>query len=128
MKHETRNKQGVTNGTVSFHEKLKGTMDAYVHLVYKLSRDFPRDELYGVTAQLRRAALSVILNYIEGYARFRNKVHRHFLEIAYGSLQESKYLLDFSSKEKYLPEEDYKVALDLAEEIGAMLWGILRKL
>ncbi len=97
-------------------------MDEYVHLVYKFTRSFPRDELYGVISQIRRASLSVILNYVEGYARRKRKVYLNFLETSYGSLKESKYLLYFSLKENYLEEEDYKKALSLSEEIGAMLW------
>ncbi len=112
----------------TYHEKLKKEMDEYVHFVYALTRNFPKEELYGVTSQLRRSALSVILNYIEGYARGREKVHKNFLEISYGSLKESKYLLHFSLVEKYISEEDYKIVINLAENIGAMLWGILRKL
>lgn len=103
-------------------------MDEYVHLIYQLTRKFPKEELYGVIAQLRRSALSVILNYIEGYARGKDKVHKNFLEIAYGSLKESKYLLHFSLVEKYLTEVDYKKVMKLAEEIGAMLWGMISKL
>ena len=76
-----------------FHDELKAKMDNYVHLVYKLTKNFPKEELYGVISQLRRAALSVILNYIEGYARKKDKVYKNFLEISYGSLKESKYLL-----------------------------------
>ena len=56
-----------------FHDILKRKMDEYVHLVYKITRSFPREELYGSTSQLRRAALSVVLNYIEGYARLWEK-------------------------------------------------------
>lgn len=112
----------------TYHEKLKREMDEYVHLVYALTKKFPKDELYGVIFQLRRSTLSVILNYIEGYARGREKVHKNFLEISYGSLKESKYLLHFSLVEKYISEEDYKKAINLAENIGAMLWGILKKL
>jgi four helix bundle protein len=56
-----------------FHDKLKEKMDEYKHFVYSLSRKFPKDELYGVTSQLRRATLSVMLNYIEGFARRRNR-------------------------------------------------------
>ena len=103
-------------------------MDEYVHLIYAISRKFPREEIYGVTSQLRRSALSVILNYIEGYARMRNKVHKNFLEISYGSLKESKYLLDFSLKEKYLIESDYQKTIRLADEIGAMLWTTMQKI
>ncbi len=99
-------------------------MDAYVHLVYKLTKNFPRDEIYGVTSQLRRSALSVILNFIEGYARMRDKVQQNFFEISYGSLQESKYLLEFSYKENYINENDFIETSKLADEIGAMLWTI----
>ena len=49
-----------------FHDDLKLKMNKYAHLVYRLTRNFPREEIYGVTSQLRRSALSVILNYIEG--------------------------------------------------------------
>ncbi|MFQ6084082.1 MAG: four helix bundle protein [Candidatus Aminicenantia bacterium] len=112
----------------TYHEKLKKDMDEYVHFVYSLTRKFPKEELYGVTSQLRRASLSVILNYIEGYARGKDKVHKNFLEISYGSLKESKYLLYFSLVEKFLSKDDYKKAIKLADNIGAMLWGIIRKL
>ena len=97
-------------------------------MVYKLTRKFPKEEIYGVTSQLRRAALSVVLNYIEGYARGKNKAHKNFLEISYGSLKESKYLLYFSLIENYLTKTEYAEAMRLAEDIGAMLWGIIRKL
>ena len=110
----------------TFHEQLKKNMDEYAHSVYTITRSFPKGELYGVTSQLRRAALSVILNYIEGYARNRNKVHKNFLEISYGSLQESKYLLTFSLKENYLSKEDHDKIMMVADRIGAMLWGTIK--
>ena len=66
--------------------------------------------------------MSVILNYIEGFARRRPAVQLNFLEISYGSLRESKYLLYFSKREKYIKEDDYGFGIALAEEIGAMLW------
>ncbi|OGK19927.1 hypothetical protein A3C23_04475 [Candidatus Roizmanbacteria bacterium RIFCSPHIGHO2_02_FULL_37_13b] len=112
----------------TYHELLKEKLDQYVHLIYKLTRLFPKEELYGVTSQLRRSSLSVILNYIEGYARGKSKVHKNFLEISYGSLKESKYLLHFCFIEKYLTETEYKRALSINNEIGAMLWGIICKL
>ncbi len=112
---------------INFHDVLKEKMDAYAHLVYSISRDFPKEETYGVTSQIRRASLSVILNYIEGYARRKKNVYRNFLEISYGSLKESKYLLHFCLKENYLSEEEYSQALKLSDEIGAMLWSFLKK-
>lgn len=123
IKHETCNMKPET-----YHDKLKQKMDEFVHTVYQITRNFPKEELYGSISQLRRAALSVILNYVEGYARQREKVNKNFLEISYGSLKECKYLLHFSLVEKYVSKADYDKVLSLAEEIGAMLWGILRKL
>ncbi len=112
----------------NFHEELKKKMDEYVHLIYGFTRNFPKEEMYGVTSQLRRASLSVILNYIEGFARQKKAVKRNFWEISYGSLKESKYLLHFSLVEKYLKQSDYQKAINLAEEIGAMLWRSLQPL
>ena len=111
----------------SYFEKLKNKMDTYVHVVYKATKSFPKDEIYGLTSQFRRATLSVILNFIEGYARMRDKVQQNFFEISYGSLQESKYLLEFSYKEGYLNKSDFDQAMPLANEIGAMLWTIRNK-
>lgn len=103
-------------------------MDDYAHLAYRLTKGFPQAELYGITSQLRRAALSVILNYIEGYARRREKINKNFLEISYGSLKESVYLLDFALVEGYLPKSAHGEAKELADRIGKMLWGIIEKI
>lgn len=111
-----------------FTEQLKKKMDEYAHFVYRISKNFPREELFGTTSQLRRSALSVILNYIEGFARQRKAVKLNFWEISYGSLKESKYLLHFTLMEKYLNKADYQKALKLAEEIGAMLWQSIQSL
>jgi four helix bundle protein len=111
-----------------FQEKLKNKMDSYVHFVYQISRDFPKEEQFGVTSQLRRSALSVILNYIEGFARQSKKANLSFLNISYGSLKESKYPLYFCFCEKYVKESDYKIALKSSEEIGAMLWSTIEAL
>ncbi len=97
-------------------------MDEYVHFVYKVSRQFPKDELYGSVSQIRRATLSIILNYIEGFAKRRPAVQLNFHEISYGSLKESRYLLGFSRDEGWISEEDYNQGIKLADEIGAMLW------
>lgn len=117
---------------VIYNSIIKSKMDDYAHQVYSITRKFPKDELYGVTSQLRRAALSVVLKYIEGYSRNRignkGKMYGNFLEISYGSLKESKYLLHFSLEEKYLTKYQYENVIKLAEEIGAMLWGIIRNL
>jgi four helix bundle protein len=114
------NQESKKQGT--FHEILRDKIDAFVHAVYAASKGFPHEELYGVTSQLRRATLSIALNYIEGYARQKNLVMVNFYEIAYGSLQESKYLIQFSYQEKYLGQDVYSRLIKSGEEIGAMLW------
>ena len=111
-----------------YQEKLKKKMNDYVHFIYKVTKNFPKNELYGVTSQIRRATVSIILNYIEGYARIKPLVRLNFLEISYGSFKESKYLLHFSLVEKYLNLDDYKYGIKLAEEIGAMLWPEIKNL
>ena len=115
---------------MNFHEKLKLKMHYYVKYVYKVTKGFPKDELYGVTSQLRRSALSVILNYIEGFARRKGnecKVYKNFLEISYGSLKESKYLIYFSYAESYINKDDYSQLTEMTEEIGKMIWSLLKK-
>lgn len=128
MEHGTWNMEQIVKYMKQFHDQLKQKMDEYVHLVYQTTRNFPKEELYGVTSQLRRAALSVILNYIEGYARQRGKIYKNFLETSYGSLRESLYLLDFSSKEKYLSESELRELNKLGDEIGAMLWSTMKNM
>jgi len=103
-------------------------MDEYANKVYDYSASFPKSEIFGLTSQLRRSCLSVMLNYIEGYARQRNKVLKNFLEISYGSLKESKYLIYFSFRRKYLSEDCYKDLIKISEEIGAMLWGTVKRI
>ncbi|MBU1164752.1 four helix bundle protein [Patescibacteria group bacterium] len=114
--------------TNQFHKELKRLMDEYVSKVYDYTQDFPKEELYGVTSQLRRSSLSVILNYIEGFARRRDKVYKNYLEISYASLKESKYLIYFSLKRNYINKEQQDELREIADKIGAMLWGIITKL
>jgi four helix bundle protein len=111
-----------------FHDKLKKIMNEYAHLVYKVTKGFPKEEIYGITSQIRRASLSVILNYIEGFSRRKKLVMLNFFEISYGSLKESKYLLEFTLEENYLSKENYIKLEKLADEIGAMLWRTIKGL
>ncbi|MFH1582798.1 MAG: four helix bundle protein [Candidatus Falkowbacteria bacterium] len=116
---------------MGYHDDLKMKMHQYVKLIYKISRSFPKDELYGLTSQLRRAALSIILNYIEGFARRKGdncKVYRNFLEISYGSLKETKYLIYFAFTENYLDQDNYNSLSKFADDIGGMVWGIVNKI
>lgn len=112
----------------NYHTQLKRYLDTLVTDVYKVTTTFPKEEIYGITSQLRRASLSIMLNYIEGYARLSKAHLKNFLEISYGSLKETKYLLYFSKKMKYIDDTEYRKLSKLCEDVGKMLWGILRKM
>jgi len=109
----------------NFRILLQNKMDEMVHLIYKVTKKFPNEERFGVTSQLRRAALSIILNFIEGFARSNPKVYQNFLKISYGSLKETDYLINFSYKEKYIIDNEYKILQEQLEEIGKMLWTLM---
>ncbi|HBR80791.1 MAG: S23 ribosomal protein [Candidatus Uhrbacteria bacterium GW2011_GWE2_45_35] len=81
--------------------------DKFLLEVYQLTASFPKEELYGVTSQFRRAALSVVLNVVEGKARGSQKEFLRFLFIARASLSECAYLLEFSFKVGYINQEAY---------------------
>lgn len=107
---------------LDYKEKLKIKMDNFIHQIFREAKGFPKEEQYITVAQLKRAALSIILNYIEGFARFKRGNQLNFLEISYGSLKETKYLLYFSLQEKFVTSEVYQNLEKQLNEIGAMLW------
>jgi four helix bundle protein len=77
--------------------------------VYKLTQKFPRDEVFGLTSQMRRAAVSVPANIVEGSARQYQREYLQFLYISMGSLAELGYYIKFSYEIGYLNKEDYDV-------------------
>lgn len=106
-----------------FQNKLKKLMHEYVIYTYEIANKFPKEETYSSRSQLTRAALSVILNYIEGYSRRRQKVQLNFYETSYGSLNESRYIYYLALDKKWITKEKYDKGNKLADEIGKMLWS-----
>ena len=96
--------------------------------VYRITKKLPRDEIYGLTSQLRRAALSVLTNIVEGYARKGDKELARFINISIGSLAEVEYLLEFSKRLGYIIEKDYVKIENLRDEVGKLLWSFYKKL
>lgn len=90
--------------------------------MYIETKNFPKEEIYGLTSQLRRAVLSVPTNIVEGYARRGRKELKQFLSISLGSLAETEYLLDFSLEIGYLQNEKHKELQDIRQETGNLLW------
>ncbi|MCF7917167.1 MAG: four helix bundle protein [Candidatus Omnitrophica bacterium] len=102
--------------------------DELAYQIYLVTKPFPKEEMYGITSQLRRAALSVPTNLVEGTGRQGKKELRQFANIALGSLAETQYLLDFSLKLKYLSRDKHEYLQKLREDAGKLLWVFYKNL
>ena len=96
--------------------------------VYRVTRTFPRDELYGLTNQLRRAAVSVPSNIAEGQGRLSRGEFRQFLGHARGSVFELESQILIARNLKYLNEKDSESLLLRVTEVGRVLNGLLKSL
>lgn len=94
--------------------------------VYQQTQAFPREELYGLTSQLRRAASSVPANIVEGSARESQRDYLHFLHIARGSLAEAQYFLHLASRLGYLNEVDATRLHQQTKQVFACLHGLIQ--
>ena len=95
---------------------------------YKLTKLLPRDELYGLVNQLRRAVVSIPSNIAEGNARQSRKEYIQFLSVARGSKSEVETQLEICVRLKYLERDQIKGAMGLCSEIGKMLNTLIKKL
>ena len=100
--------------------------DELAHKAYDLTVKFPKEELFSLTSQIRRAALSVPANIIEGHARNSKNEFRHFLSIALGSLAEVEYYLEFAFKRKFITNSEYEQVEDLRGVCGRLLWKLYK--
>src|SRR5712691_8631884 len=99
-----------------------------VEEVYRLTRDFPEHEVYGLTNQLRRAAVSIPSNIAEGQARRHLKEYLHFLSTAKGSLAEVQTQLEIAARLSYITPEQLKPILDRADALSRQLYALGNKL
>jgi four helix bundle protein len=90
--------------------------------VYHVTRAFPPEERFGITSQLRRAALSIPTNIVEGYSRRGDREFAHFVNIALGSLAETKYLLHFARRLDYVSSEAFDALAAGCDRLGRQLW------
>jgi len=96
--------------------------------IYRLTANFPKQEVFGLTSQLRRAGVSVASNIAEGYGRMSTGEYKQFLGIARGSILEVQTQLVISRELDFGDVEALNRAEGLSEEVGKMLSAILRKL
>ncbi len=93
--------------------------------IYCQTKDFPKEETYGITSQLRRAVISVAANIAEGTARGHKKEYLQFLYTARGSVAEIEYLLHISNQLEYLRDDEYKKLEELRAQTGKTLYGLI---
>jgi len=96
--------------------------------IYKVTRAFAKEEIYGVTSQLRRAAVSIPSNIAEGQGRQTTGEFRQFLGHARGSLLETETQILLSERLEYLDKKTTEMLLEQAAELGRILNGLMRSL
>jgi four helix bundle protein len=95
---------------------------------YRLTRDFPREEVYGLSSQIRRAAASVPANVAEGYGRENTRTFVQYLRIAQGSLKEVETHLLLAQRVGLVAQTDIDAPMEQCEAIGKMLRSFIRSL
>lgn len=113
------------------HKKLKAfeLSDELAIMIYRITINFPKEEVYGLTSQMRRAAVSVSSNIVEGCARESQAEYLRFLEIAFGSLRELSYQFDLACRLGYVKMNEVdncKLKITEDEKVLAALLRSLR--
>ena len=96
--------------------------------VYKITKDYPKTELYGLVFQMKRASISVVANIVEGTKRKTSADRRHFLVMSQTSLEELKYYFLLSLDLKYIVIDTKEILIEKAREIGRMLTGLSKSI
>ncbi len=96
--------------------------------VYEVSKQFPREELYGLTSQMRRSAISIPSNIAEGFKRFSNKEYKQFLHIAQGSAAELETQVILSNQLGFLTDFQFGCLDEKIDYLSRMMTALLKKL
>ncbi len=97
-------------------------------MIYTVTKNFPKEEVYGLTAQIRRASLSIGSNLAEGCSRDSDADLGRFVTIAAGSAAETQYQLMLANDLDYLPKSDFEKLMPLVSEVRKMLSSFLTRL
>lgn len=99
-----------------------------VDAIYDASESWPQHETFGLTNQVRRAAVSIPANIAEGYGRFRPKEYAHHVSIAHGSLLEAETLVTIARRRRFIDAATEQRLLSATVEVGRLLNGLHRSL
>jgi len=100
----------------------------FVTMVYELTRKYPKDELYGLTLQIRRCAISIPSNIAEGYGQRSTQDYIRFLQIAMGSLYEIQTQIQISLNLKFISQIDYNSIYEKSRQIEILLRSLIEKI
>jgi four helix bundle protein len=112
------------------HRKLRAfeLADQLALAVYQSTKTFPKEEMFGMTSQIRRAAVSVPSNIVEGCARHSSADFLRFLDIAFGSGRELEYQLSLATRLGYIPQGESQKPDAIVNELMKVLSGLIRSL
>jgi four helix bundle protein len=112
------------------HRKLRAfeLADQLAVAVYRATQTFPKNEQFGLTSQMRRAAVSVASNIVEGCARHSPRDYIHFLDMAYGSSRELEYQVSLAHRLGYMDNPTYSPLALACEETCKVLNSLMRSL
>ncbi|MFH1230534.1 MAG: four helix bundle protein [Planctomycetota bacterium] len=112
------------------HKKLKlwGKILDFIEIIYSLTEKLPKNEIYGLTSQMRRASISIASNLAEGSARKGIQEKIQFFPVAKGSLSELDAQLEISLRLRFIKEEGYNKTQFNLDEISRMLQGLINSL
>ena len=99
-----------------------------VEEIYKITKEFPREELYGIINQIRRSAVSIPSNIAEGFMRFHNKEFKQFLFIALASSAEVETQLIISNRLKYITKQKFDELSEIMDKLNRMIMSLIKKL
>ena len=96
--------------------------------IYKITKKFPQEEIYGLTSQLRRSAVSIPSNIAEGFTRLHNKEYRQFLYISLGSCAELETQIAIARMLKYITEEKETELIEKLDHLCRMTTNLIKRL
>lgn len=100
----------------------------YAEICYEVAKNFPKDETYGISSQLKRSAVSIPSNIAEGHGRMSRGEYVHFLGIARGSLRESETQLLLAKRFGFLSNDQLEIAMSKSKEVGILLGKLIKAL